>query len=162
MVFLSGQLVWVPLVGIFLGLAYRRLDKKCFYLFLLFLLLTIVASDVTSSYVLKNVVSRLRPCKDEEIRTLIYLFGQKCGGRFGFVSSHAANAMALVLFPLLSLKMTAKKYLPILLIPFVVGYSRIYLGVHYPGDILGGIVIGSFWSGVFSFFFQQRSWRQSR
>ena len=80
MVFLSGQTLWVPLIGFVIWMAYKQLDRRSFGIFFLFLLLGIVASDVTSSYLLKNLVDRLRPCRLPELKALTNQFGQKCGG----------------------------------------------------------------------------------
>lgn len=148
MVFLSGQMIWVPIIVMFIFTGYKQFDKKKWGVFLIFLILIIVASDVSSSYLLKNIVQRLRPCRLDDIKVLINQFGQKCGGKYGFVSSHAANSIALVIFSLGTL-INKKWFYLFWLMPILVGYSRIYLGVHYPGDILGGFIIGSFWSLFF-------------
>lgn len=162
MVFVSGQLLWVPLIGGIIYLGWKQLTPKQFGVFILFLFLTLIATDVTSSYIVKNLVQRLRPCRLEELQPLIYQFGQKCGGRFGFVSSHAGNSLALISFAVFSLGLTAKKFWPLWLLPMLVSYSRIYLGVHYPGDILGGFLIGLMWSLVFAGLFKKNSYGASR
>lgn len=151
---LSGQAIWIPFIGFFFYYSYKKNGKKFTLLFGLFLVLAIIASDVTSSYILKNIVKRLRPCRVEELKSLIYNFGQKCGGKFGFVSSHAANSVALILISIRCLKFEKKTVYLFWLIPFLVAVSRIYLGVHYPGDILGGTVIGLFWGYCFSSMFK--------
>ena len=150
MVFFSGQLIWVPLVAIILYFSFREFPRHQFYLFLFFLFLTIIASDITSSYILKNISKRLRPCRIEEIKLLMNSFGQKCGGRFGFVSSHAANSFAILTFSFLTLKRLKGFFHLIWIIPFLVSYSRIYLGVHFPGDILGGSFVGISWGIIFA------------
>lgn len=153
MVFLSGQILWIPFIGFFFWYSFKFHGKKQAFLFGLFLLLAMVASDVTSSYILKNIIERLRPCRVAELKPLIYSFGQKCGGKYGFVSSHAANSFCLVLFAVRSLEF--KKFFHFLwLIPLLVSYSRIYLGVHYPGDIIGGMIVGLSWGFVFSSMFR--------
>lgn len=154
MVFLSGQLVWIPMIAFFVWKGKVTLGRRSFYIFVLFTLLTLVLSDVTSSYILKNLVERLRPCRLEELKPLIYQFGQKCGGKFGFVSSHAANSVALLLFSLRSLKLR-RSFHWLWILPVLVGYSRIYLGVHYPGDIAGGMIVGSFWALTLSTLFKK-------
>lgn len=150
MVFISGQLLWIPLIGYFFWRAFKTQTRKNFYFFCLFLVLALIASDVTSSYVFKNIFTRLRPCREIDLKPFIYSFGQKCGGRFGFVSSHAANSVALILFSIRSLKFTEKWTHALWIIPALVCWSRMYLGVHYPGDILGGVLIGLSWSYFFS------------
>jgi undecaprenyl-diphosphatase len=154
MQFLSGQLIWIPLIGYFFWYSYIKRGKKTTLYLGLFLLLTLIASDVTSSYLIKNLVSRLRPCREIDLKPLIYSFGQKCGGKYGFVSSHAANSMALIFFSIRSLPFEKKWIYGLLIIPLLVGYSRIYLGVHYPGDILGGMMVGACWGYLFSKMFK--------
>lgn len=147
MVFLSGQFVWIPLIAFFIWKAKLTMDRRHFGLFIVFLLITLVLSDVTSSYLFKNIFTRMRPCRVSELKPLIYHFGQKCGGKFGFVSSHAANSAALILFSLNTLALPKRCRL-FWILPAIVGFSLIYLGVHYPGDIIGGFLVGSFWATV--------------
>lgn len=154
MVILSGQLVWIPMIVFFMWKGRVTLENRKFYLFVLFTLMTLILSDVTSSYILKNLVERLRPCRLEELKPLIYQFGQKCGGKYGFVSSHAANSVALLLFSLRALNLS-KKFHALWILPLLVGYSRIYLGVHYPGDIAGGMLVGSAWALMISSLFKK-------
>lgn len=99
-------------------------------------------SDKISVLFFKAAFMRLRPCHNENIAAVIHLVGN-CGGKYGFVSSHAANTFALAVFSGLMLKKHYPTLLKWALIwASVVSYSRIYLGVHYPGDILVGAVFG--------------------
>lgn len=159
MVFLSGQIVWVPLIVLIMWFAFKTLDRTSLWIFLLFIVLVIIASDVSSSYLTKNLVQRLRPCRLAELKPLINRFGQKCGGKFGFVSSHAANSLSILVFSFLALKPKNKVFHLLWLLPLVVSYSRIYLGVHYPGDILGGMIMGAFWAWLLSKIFASRRLR---
>ena len=154
MVFFSSQLIWLPLIAIIFFMATKQLARKDFFIFILFLTLAIIASDVTSSYILKNIFERLRPCRVPEIKDFINNFGQKCGGRFGFVSSHAANSICIIAFSLILLKFKSKKFYLLWILPIFVGFSRIYLGVHYPGDILGGFIVGVIWASTLAVIFK--------
>lgn len=157
MVFLSGQIIWLPMMFIIFWIAKNTLDKTSLLVFFLFLALVIVASDVSSSYITKNLVQRMRPCRMAELKPLIYHFGQKCGGRFGFVSSHAANSISILLFSFLALKPKSTLFHIIWMLPAMVSYSRIYLGVHFPGDILGGLLIGCIWAWGLAMVFNHRN-----
>lgn len=151
--FFSGHLIWIPLITYFVWKSFTLIGKKKTLFFLLFLFLTVIASDVTSSYIFKNIFLRFRPCREEHLKSLIYMFGQRCGGQYGFASSHAANSFAVIFFSIRALNL--KRFYHLLwILPILVSYSRIYLGAHYPGDILGGIIIGLIWGFFFSWIFK--------
>lgn len=154
MLVLSGQMIWIPFIGFFFWYCFKQNGRKGTLFFGLFLALTLVASDAFSSYILKNIFNRFRPCREIDLKPLIYSFGQKCGGKYGFVSSHAANSFALIWFSLSTLKFQKKLFYLFWLGPLLVSYSRIYLGVHYPGDILGGFIVGGIFAQIFSMFFK--------
>ncbi len=141
MLFLSNKFVWLPL---YLYLIYRlfvHFKKNTVWLVIL-ILLTVGAADYTTSGILKPTVQRLRPCKDAQINRDIHTVGN-CGGQYGFASSHAANtfAAATFIFLLLGRKEVITSRL-LIVWATLVAYSRVYLGVHYPGDIIVGAAIG--------------------
>ncbi|HEX2920089.1 MAG TPA: phosphatase PAP2 family protein [Bacteroidales bacterium] len=153
---LSGKLIWVPLyLAILIYLAVR--DKKKFFFFLLFVAFSVILAD-RGSGIIKNIVERFRPCHEPDIEELVHIVNGYCGGMYGFFSSHAANAFNVAFISLLAIR---KRWYTISIIiwALIVGYTRIYLGVHYPGDILCGSIYGSF-TGWFSFrmyeYFQNR------
>ena len=138
----SDKWIWVPFYVSILYLFIRYWKKESIWLFVV-LVLCILLADQTASGILKVWVQRPRPSRAEELEGLVHIVNGYRGGRFGFVSSHAANSFGLALF--CSLLFRRKAYTWILFLwAALTAYSRIYLGVHYPGDILGGIVVGLF------------------
>jgi undecaprenyl-diphosphatase len=138
---ISGKLIWIPLylaILIFLGIRYKRK----FIVIFLFIILGITVADQTSVHLFKNVFQRLRPCHEPALEGLVHLVKGECGGLYGFVSSHATNSFYVALFSLLFIR---KRWFTVMIISWalIVGYSRIYLGVHYPGDVLCGSMLGA-------------------
>jgi undecaprenyl-diphosphatase len=149
MYWISYKYTWVPLYAFFLFLLFRKYKLKALWI-MLFVALLITFSD-QFSVMCKNHFERLRPCHNEELDFLVHTVKDKCGGRFGFISGHATNSFALAVFLIPFLK-SYYRFFPLLLIVWasVVAYSRVYLGVHYPGDILAGAFVGSAAGYVFA------------
>lgn len=136
---ISATLTWVPLylaILIVLGIKYKRK----FLVIILMIIIAITLSDQLS-VIIKNSVQRPRPCHEPAIEGLVHIVKNRCGGAYGFVSSHASNAFTVAV---LSLSLIRKKWFTFSMIfwALLVGYSRIYLGVHYPGDVISGSVLG--------------------
>jgi undecaprenyl-diphosphatase len=117
-------------------------------------LLAVGASDWISARVIKPGVGRLRPCYTlENVRLLI-----PCGGKHSFPSSHAANSMAVAI----TLAYFFRRYSAWLFaVAFLVGYSRIVVGVHYPGDMLGGFVCGGLCAAVVLALYKKQNWQKA-
>lgn len=143
---LSDRWVWIPFYMVLTYIVMRRYTWRHGLLCLTLVALLITLSDQTCATVIRPLVMRLRPTTpDNPISHIVHTVNNYHGGRYGFPSCHAANTFALAVFLSLYLRRTG---MTILLVTWatVVSYSRIYLGVHYPGDILCGLCIGSFYA----------------
>lgn len=138
MLFLSAKLVWAPL---YLGLIYLlyRAYGWSFWKPLVAVLVAVALADQITSGFMKPYFERFRPCKDPTLEGLVINVG-KCGAKYGFASSHAANTFALALFYFSLFRI--RWYWLLIAWAALVSYSRVYLGVHFPGDILVGGLIG--------------------
>ena len=142
MIAVTQMWVWAPLYLILIYWTVKQYGKRCWWVFLA-VGVVVLCSDQLSAHVCKPFFQRLRPCYNPDLQDLIYLPKGMAGGRFGFVSSHAANTFAVAAF----LTPVLRNYRPWLgivlyLWAFISSYSRIYLGFHYPGDILCGAILG--------------------
>lgn len=131
---------WIPLYLLLLYILYKNFGWQALYSIIAVVLLITLSDQITSSF-MKPFFQRYRPCHDPEIGHLIRIV-TKCGGSYGFVSSHAANSMALSTFFWLIFKEKYRWIIWIFIWPLLFSYSRMYLGVHYPLDILGGTLVG--------------------
>ncbi len=131
---------WIPLYITFIFFIIKTKKQEAAWI-LLGLILTVVIADQVASSILKELVGRFRPSRDPALSGLVHIVNNYTGGKFGFVSSHAANSFAFALFSSLIIKNRMYAFV-IFLWAFINAYSRIYLGVHYPLDIIGGIMVG--------------------
>mgnify|MGYP000730914754 FL=1 len=137
---LTQTITWIPLYVLLLYLIYR-IDSKNTLWILGGVMLTILLADQVSSGLMKPYFERLRPCHDPRWEGMMHVYG-RCGGLYGFVSSHAANTFGLATFLTLKLGKKQKAIAWLFLYALVVSYTRIYLGVHYPLDLFFGALVG--------------------
>lgn len=110
---------------------------------LLTVAITVALSDQVSSFIFKPFVHRLRPCNDPALLNKVNLLIGTCPSSFSFTSSHAANHFSLAMFVFMSLQPLFKKYTYLFFVwAGIISYAQIYVGVHYPLDILAGTLIG--------------------
>ena len=142
MIAVTQMWVWMPLYLLLIYWTVKQYGKRCWWIFLV-VGIVVLCSDQLSAHVCKPLFQRLRPCYNPDLQDLIYLPKGMAGGRYGFVSSHAANTFAVAAFLTPALREN-RKWMGILLYfwAFISSYSRIYLGFHYPGDILCGAILG--------------------
>ena len=160
--YISNRFVWIPLYLLLAFFLFRRYRKKA-WIVVAAVVISVFLSD-QSCNLIKRTVQRPRPSHNVELVDQVHLVATPDGtlykgGPYGFPSSHAANAMALAFIVVAFI--TREKTLWTLLMFFwmlLVSYSRIYLGVHYPGDIIVGWCVGAIWSGLIIFGLQKSKW----
>ena len=138
---LSQHWSWAVVIVLAFVLLTLRQEPRRWWLVAVGIVLCFLLAD-QGSVLIKDTVCRLRPCHAlEDVR----MFRTHCGGQYGFVSSHAANAFAVALFFVLRYWKRLKRQWPLLLLivwALATSYSRAYLGKHYPGDLVCGAILG--------------------
>jgi undecaprenyl-diphosphatase len=137
----SLVVTWIPLYVLFAILIVKKFGTRC-WVPLLAAGLLVLATDKSSVF-FKNQFQRYRPTHNLVLKTRVHKVHNDEGGKFGFVSSHAANTWGLAVYLILLLSYR-KKYFTFLLLFWaaLVSYGRVYAGVHYPSDVAGGAVLG--------------------
>ena len=143
MIFCSERFTWIPWYAVLLFFLYKSNPKRI-WINLILITCSIALADQLASGLLKPLVARLRPCHNDSVNIKLILIDGICGGQYGFVSSHAANVFAVfIFFVLKNVFQKIKPMIYVLLVwAVVVSLSRVYLGVHYPGDVLCGAFVG--------------------
>ena len=144
----TSKLVWIPLYVSILYVLYKNMNIRMVIFTTLMFALLIALADQTCSSILRPIFERPRPSRDPAIADIVHIVNGKRGGKFGFPSCHAANTFALACFMMLLFKNRALTTF-FMLWAIVTCYTRIYVGVHYPGDLLVGGIIGGFGGWLF-------------
>jgi membrane-associated phospholipid phosphatase len=155
MLLLRNQYTWVPVYLFFLLFFYFNC-KKYFLPIVALSLVTFALTDFTSASLIKPFIGRLRPCQDTTLPFAINNIAG-CGGIFGMPSSHASNHFGLAAFWFMVVKNTVgEKWFWLWAWAFVVCYAQVYVGVHFPGDVIIGGLLGTGIGYLTSILFNRR------
>lgn len=149
----SAKYTWIPLYALVLVLVIKKFRFKA-WIVVVFYVANVFLSD-QSSVLIKKTIKRPRPCHYPQEKFEVFTAG-KCGGLYGFVSSHASNSAAFALLTFLLLRKKSIGWV-VAIYALLVGYSRIYLGVHFPFDVLFGYLNGMICGGLVYYFLQVTS-----
>lgn len=146
---ISGRWIWIPFYAVLAYLLFRRMSWKRASICLVTIGLIILAADQTCATLIRPEIGRLRPANlNNPLSSFVHVVNGYRGGRCGFPSCHAANTFALAVFMSLVIR---HKWFTVMMFSwaFIVSYSRMYLGVHYFGDLFCGATIGSLFAVLF-------------
>lgn len=150
--FITKTVVWIPLFLFLAYLIFKNFGKDGWKV-LAGAGLAILLADRITSGLMKPFFARLRPSHEPALKSVLHLVEGYTGGLYGFASGHAANTVAVAVLMWLVFRNKYQKMVWIFLWAALMCYTRIYLGVHYPGDIVVGALVGALcgWTG-FAFY----------
>lgn len=146
---------WIPFYLFLLVLALMNFGRKGIW-WSATLIMTAIISDLCSSTVIKNSIFRLRPCRNPDLANQVRVLVNYCPHSSSFTSSHACNHFAIAFFIFITLNQTGSWRWLLFLWAFIICYAQVYVGVHFPLDILGGALVGSVVGYLMSFFFKKQ------
>ncbi len=157
MPFLRQPLVWGPLYLFILVFVIYNFPKKAFA-WILSLCITVTIADIVSSRFIKPMVGRIRPCRDIDLVENVRLLAAYCGQNGSFTSSHAANHFGIAMFLMITLRHVWGNYCYLFFLwAFAICYAQIYVGVHFPLDIIGGTAVGCLAGWITGSFFNHKA-----
>ena len=144
---------WLPAYFVFVFFLFLKVGKKGLPI-IFFLVLTVATSDLTSSFLIKETIQRVRPCNDTHFQKNVFLRAP-CGSGYSFTSSHATNHFSVAVFLILSLGQRLQKWRYLLLFWAIsIGFAQVYVGVHYPFDVLFGFLVGGIIAAISHYFYR--------
>lgn len=143
MLFMSAKWVWVPLYALVSYFVKRKFGWDKTVWLLVSAVVILIITDQGSVHFFKDVFQRLRPCHNPSLYDSLTLIQGKCGGKYGFVSSHSSNVFGLATLVFLMFRTSFQGVAVIFVWAALVSISRVYLAVHYPSDIIVGAAYGT-------------------
>lgn len=140
MYWITDRFFWFPFYALIIYFLIKKFKWQGLWM-VITIVVTVIIADKVASGLFKPYFARYRPCHEGAIQQLVHVVNG-CGGQYGFVSSHSANTFAFAMLMWLLLKETVSYIYYLFFWALLVSYSRIYVGVHYPLDLLGGALIG--------------------
>ena len=145
--YVSTTWLWIPIYLFFLYYSFKKGGLKLLLIILICALCCVALADLISVHAFKNIFQRYRPSHNHDLEGIVKTINKPngteyFGGKYGFVSSHAANISAIATFVIASFKSYSRKWFFLIFWACLIMYSRIYMGVHYPSDIVGGVLVG--------------------
>ena len=150
---ITDKFTFLPLFTLIIFFLFKKNGTKGLLVILLFISVLILFTDQFTN-VVKDFTQRLRPCRLDELQSLLRDIDIRCG-KYGFFSAHAANSISVTIFIINCVDESVKKFLKPVLVLWVMifSYSRIYLGVHYPLDTIFGLSFGIFSGFLFKYLY---------
>ena len=143
MPFLRNSNSWIPLYALALGLVLYKFRWNGLW-WALFFIATVALTDSTGTYVFKHNIERLRPCRDPEFIGHVRLVLKQCAGGYGFISNHAANHFGMAVFFIVTFRRILGRWVWLALAWAIsIAFAQVYVGVHYPLDVLAGALLGT-------------------
>lgn len=150
--FITNQLNWTPLFLLIFFLTIKKFDWKRGGFAIFSMILLVAISDQTVNFI-KNATERLRPINNPEINHLLRVLIEPQS--YSFISGHATTSTFFSIFVILILRERFKYIYFVLIFPLIFGYSRLYLGVHFPIDIFTGFLTGFLFAKIYFFLYQK-------
>lgn len=156
MPFLRNGKNWAPLYLFLVVFALLNFRWKGLWWIILFIV-TVALTDMTGTYGFKHNFERLRPCNDPDFIMHVRLLLKNCSGGYSFVSNHAANHFGIATFFYFSMRPVFKKWAALsFLWAGMISFAQVYVGVHYPIDILAGTALGLIFGSFTGFLFNKQ------
>ena len=156
MPWLRNGSTWAPLYLFLLVFVASNFKKRSGW-WIVFFICTVALTDMAGTYLFKHNFQRLRPCFDPELAGSIRLLINNCSGGYSFTSNHAANHFGMATFFFFSFRHVLPKIAWIgFLWAAAIAYAQVYVGVHYPFDVLGGAILGTLVGSISALVFNKR------